>query len=68
MAPEIHGLMKDAQDVDYVPSLIPPGPEQDEMTSFVTLPGNMERGQFPGNVAAFSCTRDSRPGGQILQR
>ena len=67
MTLQIHGVMKKAQDLDHLSVPDTPDAEQDEVTPFAVLAGDMKREESLGNVVALSCADDRRAGGQVAQ-
>lgn len=68
MALQIHGVMKEAQDLDHVTVRRAPDAEHDEMATFAALAGDVKREKPLQDVVPLFCTDDGRTGGQIIQR
>jgi hypothetical protein len=65
---QIHGIMKEKQDLDCVTVRLSPDAEHDEMTPIATLAGDMKREKVLANIVPLFCTRGGRAAGQVIQR
>ena len=68
MALQIHGVMKEAQDLDHVAVGCPSDAEHDEMKPLAGLAGDVQCENSLQNVVPLFCTDDGRAGSQIIQR
>ena len=68
MAWQIHGVMKEAQDLDHVTVRRPSDAEQDEMTTLAALAGDVKRENSFQDVIPLPRAHDGRAGSQIIQR
>ena len=68
MTLQIHGVMKEAQDLDHVTVRRPSDAEHDEMTPLAALAGDVQCENSLQDVVPLFCTDDGRAGSQIIQR
>ena len=68
MALQIHGVMKEAQDLDHVVVRSAPDAEYDEMAPLAALAGDVKCENSLQDVVSFFRTDDGRTGSQIIQR
>ena len=67
MAWQVHGIVKNSQDVDYFMAPIAPCTEHDDVSAFATLACNMQGEQSPGNIVSRFYADDFRASSQRLQ-
>jgi len=68
MALQIHGVMKEAQDLDHFVIRSTPDAEHHKMTPLAALAGDVKRENSLQDVVSLFRTDDGRAGSQIIQR
>ncbi len=66
MPRQIHRVMKESQDLNYLKTMIAARPEHHEMTPFATLASNVQGVHAAGDVVACLRTDHCRAGAQRL--
>lgn len=68
MPRQVHRVVQDAEDFDYLGLTLAPDTKHHEMTPLSAMPGDMQREESPCDVAAFSCAGSFKSLAQFLQR